>query len=76
MPVVQNPAPDVRRFWCCECRKYLSNWSSLKRHMSEYHDSGYTLTRQDSRFPNRWLCAPWNSSTEPSVFPYGEQDWG
>lgn len=76
MPIIRNPAPDVRRFWCCECHKYLSTWSSMKRHMSDYHDSRYTLTKQDPRIANRWICAPWNLPDEPSVFPYGEQDWG
>lgn len=76
MPIIRNPAPDVRQFWCCVCHKYLYNLSSMKRHMSEHHKAKYTLTKQDPRFPNRRLCAPWTASTEPSVFPYGEQDWG
>lgn len=75
MPVSQNPALDVRRFWCCVCHKYLSNWSSMKRHMSEHHDSRFTVTREDPRVPNRWLCAPWNLPDEPPVFPYGVADW-
>ena len=75
MPVIRNPAPDTRRFWCCVCHKYLSNLSSMKRHMREYHDSGYTLSIKDPRFPNRRLCAPWSSPDEPSGFPYGEADW-
>lgn len=76
MPISRNPARDVRRFWCCECLKYLSNWSSMKRHMAEYHDSQYTLTMEDPRSPNQWLCGPWNLPREPTDFPYGEEYWG
>ena len=76
MQVRRNPALDTRRFWCCVCHKYLSNRSSMKRHTAEYHHLPSTLMQGDPRFPNRWLCAPWGLPSKPSVFPYGEEDWG
>ena len=76
MQINRNPALDIRGFWCCVCHKYLSNWSSMKRHMREFHDADYTITKQDPRFPSRRLCAPWNLPDKPNDFPYEESDWG
>jgi hypothetical protein len=76
MEIRRNPLPDARRFWCCACQKYLSNRSSMKRHIAEFHGSRYTLMREDPRAPDRYLCAPWDSPVKPSKFPYRKKDWG